>query len=371
MEHTTRRPFGRLALAAALAAVTVSTAAGVVSAQSPSPAPTPAPTVAPAQPPALAAPTIDAPEQTAITIGYELPNLNSRAPLLIALDRGYFTDAGFTDVQLIQADQTLPGLVGGSLNFGIVGALDAAAGAAEGLPIQSASGWQNYTANIIAVGPGIESPADLAGKDIVLGGTPGSADADFRLALLKEAGWDLEGVPYNAVTPEGFSNAWVQLFADGKVALTPAFNRHRSAIADAGGTIVVDRFDYGSDLVATNKDWAAANPNTIKAFQVALIRALADLSNPANNDYVFSLGEREGITITDGIKAGWANDQKNFSNFDGAWGDPTKGGGLQELTDYLTANLETVPDVASFLLWESANAAQEALGLPANPAPAQ
>jgi ABC-type nitrate/sulfonate/bicarbonate transport system substrate-binding protein len=369
MDLTTRRPLGHIALSVAIASLTATAAVGAAVAQSPSPAPTPVPTIAPAQPPALAAPTIDAPEQTSITIGYELPSLNSRAPLLIALDRGYFTDAGFTDVQLIQVDQTLPGLVGGSLNFGVVGALDAAAGAAEGLPIQSAAGWQNYTANIIAVRPEITSPADLAGKDIVLGGTPGSADADYRLSLLKEAGWDLEGVAYNAVTPEGFSNAWVQLFADGKVFLTPAFNRHRSAIEAAGGTVVVDRFDYGSDLVATNKDWAAANPNTVKAFQVALIRALADLKDPANNDYVFSLGEREGVTITDGIKAGWANDQKNFTNFDGAWGDPANGAGLAELQAYLEANLETVPDVPSFLLWESVNAAQEALGLPAHPAP--
>jgi ABC-type nitrate/sulfonate/bicarbonate transport system substrate-binding protein len=370
MDLSTRRPLGRIALSLAVAGVAASTVVGGAVAQSPSAAPTPPPTIAPVQPPALPAPTLPAPEQAVITVGYELPNLNSRAPLLIALDRGYFTDAGFTDVQLIQVDQALPGLVGGSLNFGIVGALDAAAGAAEGLPIASAAGWQNYTANIIAVRPEITSPADLAGKDIVLGGTPGSADADLRLALLKEAGWDLEGVAYNAVTPEGFSNAWVQLFADGLVSLTPAFNRHRQAIADAGGQIVVDRFDYGSDLLATNKDWAAANPNTVTAFQAALIRALADMSDPANNDYVFSLGEREGITITDGIKTGWANDQKNFQNFDGGWGDPTKGGGLQEITDYFTNNLESVPDLTSFLLWENANAAQAALGLPANPAPA-
>jgi len=370
MDLTTRKPLGRIALSVALATATATAAVGVATAQSPSAAPTPVPTVAPGVPPALAAPTIDAPEQTSITIGYELPNLNSRAPLLIALDRGYFTDAGFTDVQLIQADQALPGLVGGSLNFGIVGALDAAAGAAEGLPIQSVAGYQNYTANIIAVAPDITAPADLAGKDIVLGGTPGSADADFRLALLKEAGWDLEGVAYNAVTPEGFSNAWVQLFAEGRIALTPAFNRHRQAIADAGGVIVVDRFDYGSDLLATNKDWAAANPNTIKAFQVALIRALADLKDPANDEYVFSLGEREGIVITDGIKAGWANDVRNFSAHDGGWGDVTIGGGLGELQAYLDANLESVPDLTTFLLWESTNAAQSALALPANPVPA-
>lgn len=374
MTQTRATSTRRLGVAAVGSLVLTTAMIGTAMAQDASPAPsiTPPPSVAPAKPPALPKPDLPAPEQTSITIGYRLPNLNSRAPFLVALDRGYFTDAGFTDVQLIQTEETAPGLIGGSLNFGQAEALDTANSFAEGLPLQAVSGYQNYTANTIAVRPEIKTPQDLAGKDILLGGTPGTLDFDLRLGFLKEAGFDITGVPYNAVTVDGGSNAWVQLFLDGKLFMTPVFNRQRQAVLDAGGRFVVDRFDFGSDLLAVNKDWAAANPNTVTAFLSAYIRALADIKDLDNADYVFSLGEREGITITDGIRSGWANDMTYFTPWDGGLGDASKGGGLGELEEYFAANLPegVTVDLSQFVDAGPLNAAQAALGIPLNPAPA-
>ncbi|MEZ4595544.1 MAG: hypothetical protein R3C32_01210 [Chloroflexota bacterium] len=141
---------------------------------------------------------------------------------------------------------------------------------------------------------------------------------------------------------------------------------------DAGGRFVVDRFDFGSDLLAVNKDWAAANPNTVTAFLSAYIRALADIKDLDNADYVFSLGEREGITITDGIRSGWANDMTYFTPWDGGLGDASKGGGLGELEEYFAANLPegVTVDLSQFVDAGPLNAAQAALGIPLNPAPA-
>ncbi|MEZ4595545.1 MAG: hypothetical protein R3C32_01215 [Chloroflexota bacterium] len=120
MTQTRATSTRRLGVAAVGSLVLTTAMIGTAMAQDASPAPsiTPPPSVAPAKPPALPKPDLPAPEQTSITIGYRLPNLNSRAPFLVALDRGYFTDAGFTDVQLIQTEETAPGLIGGSLNFG-------------------------------------------------------------------------------------------------------------------------------------------------------------------------------------------------------------------------------------------------------------
>lgn len=357
--------------AAAMGAVVLSASMlGTTLAQEASPSATPTPSVAPALPPALPPAQLPAPEQTAITVGYRLPNLNSRAPFLVALDRGYFTDAGFTDVQLVQTEETAPGLIGGSLQFGAVETLDTANGFAEGLPLTAVAGYQNYTSNTIAVRPEVATPADLAGKDILLGGTPGSLDFDLRAKLLADAGFDITGVPYNAVTVDGGSNAWVALFLDGKLFLTPIFNRHRQQVQDAGARLVVDTVDYGSDLLAANKDWAAANPNTVQAFLGAYIRALADIKDPGNADYVFSLGERAGITITDGIRSGWPNDVAFFAPFDGGFGNADDAGGLGELEAFLADNLPdgVAVDLSQFVDASALNAAQAALGLAPNPA---
>jgi NitT/TauT family transport system substrate-binding protein len=339
---------------------------GAASAQDASPSA--APSVAPAQPPALAAPTdLAPPEQTSISVGYRLPNLNSRAPFLVALDRGYFEEAGLEAVELIQTEDALAGLVGGSLDIANVETLDAANGVVEGLPIEAIGGYQNYSVNLIAVRPEIETPQDLEGKDILLGGTPGSLDFDFRMKLLKEAGFDISGVNVNPVTIEGGSNAWVEHFLNGNLYMTPIFNRHRALVEEAGGRLVVDNFLYGSDLLAANRDWAAANPATVRAFLSAYIRALADVQDPANADHVLSLGEREGITITPGVRSGWPLDVLFYQPFDGGFGDRAQGHGLGELQAYLTENLPAVPDMATFIDAEDLNAAQQALGLEPNP----
>lgn len=362
----------RLGVAAVGGIVLTTAMIGTAMAQDASPAPsiTPPPSVAPAKPPALPKPDLPAPEQTSISIGYRLPNLNSRAPFLVAMDRGYFTDAGFTDVEFIQTETTAPALVGGSIQFGNLEVLDGASGAADGLPIQALAGYQNYTSNTIAVAPGINVPADLAGKDILLGGTPGSLDFDLRFNLLKENGFDLTGVPFNAVTVDGGSNAWVQLLLDGKLFMTPIFNRHRQMVLDAGGKFVLDTTDYGSDMLAVNKDWAAANPNTVRAFLSAYIRGLADIKDLDNASYVLSLGERAGLTINDGIRSGWPADVANFSPFDGGLGELAEDGGLGQLEAYLAANLPegTTVDLSQFVDSADLNAVQAALGLPLNPA---
>lgn len=373
MNHPQARPSRRLGVAVVGSLVLTTSMVGTALAQgaSPSPSITPPPSVAPAQPPALAKPDLPAPEQTSITIGYRLPNLNSRAPFLVALDRGYYADAGFTDVQLVQTEETAPGLVGNSLQIATAEALDTANSFAEGLPLQAVAGYQNYTANTIAVRPEIQTPQDLAGKDILLGGTPGTLDFDLRLKFLKEAGFDITGVPYNAVTVDGGSNAWVALFLDGKLFMTPVFTRQRQSVLDAGGRFVVDRFDFGSDLLAVNSDWAKANPNTLTAFLAAHIRALQDIKDPANADYVFSLGERAGINITDGIRAGWPIDMSYYQPWDGALGEADQGGGLGQLQEYFAANLPegVTVDLAQFVDPSYVNAAQTALGLTPNPAP--
>lgn len=367
--HRTRH----IGVAAVGSLVLTTSMLGSAVAQDASPSITPAPSVAPAQPPALAKADLPAPEQTSITIGYRLPNLNSRAPFLIALDRGYYADAGFTDVQLIQTEEVAPGLIGGSLQIGIPETLDTANSFAEGLPLQAVAGYQNFTANTIAVRPEIQTPADLAGKDILLGGTPGSLDFDLRAGMLQEAGFDITGVPYNAVSVDGGSNAWVALFLDGKLFMTPVFSRQRQAVLDGGGRFVVDRFDYGSDLMAVNRDWAAANPNTLAAFLSAHIRALADIQDPANADYIFSLGERAGITINDGIRSGWPIDLTYYTPWDGGLGEADQGAGLGQLEAYLAANLPegVTVDLAEFVNTGPLNAAQVALGLAPNPAPAE
>lgn len=102
---------------------------------------------------------------------------------------------------------------------------------------------------------------------------------------------------------------------------------------------------------------------------VTLIRALADLKDPANNEgCVFSLGERQGITILRRAHQGRLGERREeLGSYDGAWGDVTVGGGLGRSRTCVEGDLETLPDVPSFLLWEARTRPRPRSGCQANP----
>ncbi|MBX3031216.1 MAG: ABC transporter substrate-binding protein [Chloroflexi bacterium] len=342
------------ALAAMLAVGTALASFGVVGAQSPSFAPTPAPVG-----------SLGTPEVGTVTLGYRLPSLNSVAALLVAQDRGFWQECGLDEVQLIQTEQVTAGVASGSLNFGLVETVDTGQAQLDGLPIKVVAGYRPYSRNVIAVRPEIATPADLAGKDILLGGTPGTRDFDVRFELLKENGFDLTGVPFNAVAVDGGSDAWVALLLEGKLAMTPIFNRHYDNLKAEGMQFWVDQQDFGSDHVTGYADFVAANPNTTAAFLCGLIKGIQVWSDPANKEYILGLGAATGIEITDGIRNAYELDIVNYKPFDGGWP-------LDLMVELFATNLDDgTVDLDELLALDPLYAAQAYLGLPLDPAPAQ
>ncbi len=329
---------------------------------------TPAPTTAPTDPPApttgpTEAPTLGTPEKTSVSIGYRLPSLNSVAPLLIAQDKGYWKDCGLDTVALIQTEEVQAGVISGSLDIGLVETVDFGDAELRGLPMKLIAGYRPYSRNVIAVRPEITSPADLAGKDILLGGTPGTRDFDVRLGYLKDAGYDLTGVAYNPVSVEGGSDAWVALLLDGKLFMTPIFNRHYNRLKEAGMQFWVDSQDFGSDHVAISTDLLAKQPNTTAAILCGLIQGIQDWSDPANKDYVLGLGAATGIEITDGIRNAYELDIANYKPFDGGPGP------YDEMQALFDDNLEGTVNLASLIDLGALHKAQAYLGLPQSPSP--
>jgi hypothetical protein len=115
----------------------------------------------------------------------------------------------------------------------------------------------------------------------------------------------------------------------------------------------------------------AQNPNTVRAFTVAYVRALRDLADQASNEELFASAEAAGLTVSEEARAAWAASQGGFAPFDGGLGALDQGGGVAELTSYLTGSGAPVPDLATFVSWSSLNGAQAELGLPPNPDAAQ
>ena len=260
------------------------------------PAPTPAPTAAPGTDPTMAPePTDYGPPETAeITVANRLPDLGSNTQTIGGERKGFFALEGLK-VETINVEDVRAALASGSAQVVPMepGILFQARN--EGLDFVAISGHRCGQLNTFAIQADIPNAAALRGKDVLVGGVPGTPDADLRLALLKINGWDLE--PYyediNFVSVPGGSNAWTELFYEGQLAITPFFGRHLAGMEEFGANIAVNMIvGWPDEFWVTTREFLDANPNTIGRFVRGLLRTSDWALNPANDaDVVTTLND--------------------------------------------------------------------------------
>jgi hypothetical protein len=166
----------------------------------PAPSSSPAPTEQPADPdpvvPDLANPAVS-PGIVELTVG--LPDADLRvSPITHALEAGYFDDAGFTSVEIVDVDEALLGILRAEIEFGVMDTMDAAEAVAQGLPLVALAGHQNYQAD------------GSYGGDVLVGSTDvladeGSTVTAFLSAYLRALG-DLVDEPTLAPHDGGFGS---------------------------------------------------------------------------------------------------------------------------------------------------------------------
>jgi ABC-type nitrate/sulfonate/bicarbonate transport system substrate-binding protein len=199
--------------------------------QTPRPERTPRPAETPA-PTETAAPT--GPEQTSITIGYRQADLAGVAPLVLADARAYFSDAGLTEVELINIEQPLMGVLNGELTFGVVDAIEAATAFSSGLPLNAVAGYHNYQLVTEAVGsaaqtdpsasPAASAPASVPpAPTLAYGGDLLAVNTDFATA--------------NPNTVQAFTAAYIQALRDLQ---DPANDEELFGTAEAAGITVTE-----------------------------------------------------------------------------------------------------------------------------------
>jgi len=126
---------------------------------------------------ALLALTACGPKSIELAMGYK-PDLQF-APLYVAMEKGFFNDAGL-NIKFTNMDENQAvALVGaGQLKFAIVSGEQVPLARAQGLPIVYVAAWyQKYPVSVISkTDLGITTPADLRGRTI---GLPGMYGANY------------------------------------------------------------------------------------------------------------------------------------------------------------------------------------------------
>jgi NitT/TauT family transport system substrate-binding protein len=242
--------------------------------------------------------TKQAPTIIRLPMGY-IPNVQF-APLYVAAERGYFSQAGL-DVQFDYKSETDGvALVGANeLQFSLVSGEQVLLARAQGLPVVYVMAWwQNYPVAVASMpDQGIQSPADLAGKKIGLPGLYGANYVGLR-ALLNAGGLSEEDVTLDSI---GYNQVEALVSGRDQAVAIYANNEPIQMKAQGYDVDVLRVADYvllASNGLLTNEKTIAINPELVQKFVQAILKGIDfTIKNP---DEAFEISRKyvEGLDQT-------------------------------------------------------------------------
>lgn len=260
---------------------------------------------------------------TRLTMGF-IPNIQF-APVYVAIDKGYFRDAGFDVVLEYGNEADAVALVGaGEQTFAIASGEQILLARAQGLPVTYVAAWyQEYPVGAVSFAEkNIRTPEDLAGLTVGIPGLYGASYIGF-IALLNAGGLTEEDVTLLSI---GFNQVEALVTEQVQAGVIYLANEPvvlRSKGYDVDVVRVADYMDLVSNGLVTNEDAVNNNPEMVSAFIQALLMGIADtIEDPdeayeISKDYVESLAEADRSVqfsvLTESIKL-WQADRLGFSD---------------------------------------------------------
>ena len=246
---------------------------------------------APAEPAALT--------HVRLPMGY-IPNIQY-APYYVAVEKGYFADAGI-EIEFDYSFETDGvALVGaGQLPFAVVSGEQVPMARAQGLPVVYVAAWyKDYPVSVVAkTESGITSPADLTGKKIGLPGLFGANYIGF-IALLNANGLSESDVTLDAI---GF-NQVEALAADQEEAIVGYASNEPIQLAAQGYAVneirVADYASLASNGLITSEKTIAENPELVRAMVAAFLRGVEDAAADPYGAYEISKKYIENLSEAD------------------------------------------------------------------------
>lgn len=230
-----------------------------------------------------------------LPLGY-IPNVQF-APLYVAVEKGYFREAGIEVEFDYQFETDAVGLVGANnLQFAVVSGDQVLLARAQGLPVVYVMAWyQDYPVGLVAkTETGVKALSDLRGKKIALPGTYGASYIGLR-ALLNEA-----GLTENDVTLDAVGYTQVEALVGGRDDVAVVYAANEPVQLRAQG-IAVDELRVGdfvqlaSNGLISNEKTIAENPDLVQRMVQATLRGLADTM--ANPDEAFEICKKYVETL--------------------------------------------------------------------------
>ena len=220
--------------------------------------------------------------QIRLPLGY-IPDLQF-APLYVAVQKGYFRQAGIQVTFDYSMETDITALVGADqLQFGVVSGEQVLLARAQGLPIVYVAAWyQQYPVSVVAKSDqNIHAPADLRGKSI---GLPGLYGANYiGLRALLHAG----GLSESDVKLDSISYTQVEALATDRDQAVSVYTNNEPIQLHAQGydlteLRVADFIQLASNGLITNEKTISEKPDLVRRMVKAFLLGLADtIADPA------------------------------------------------------------------------------------------
>jgi ABC-type nitrate/sulfonate/bicarbonate transport system substrate-binding protein len=300
-----------------------------------------------------------------LVVGVDNPYYLFHEDVIIAQEKGYLKDVGIDNVKIVETEDPLPGLIGGSLDLVLYDTDTAiAAGVKSKAGITYLSPYLGGEANILGVRKGIDSAEDLKGKTIT-GGQFGSRNDFLIRKLLTDNGIDPDK-DVKLVSTGGQSNERLQAVLAGTVDGASLQLRHKALLEAQGG-----KFLFQEVAQVPQVGWSATklfkeSPETVAAFLSATLKARAYIDDISHKEDVLSIMEKKKFDLPPDYRAAYA--AENSPSYH------TKDGGFEvaDMDKFVKTqiDLKVIPPgtdwhdyVNPLPLWR----AQKALGYPLRP----
>jgi NitT/TauT family transport system substrate-binding protein len=254
-----------------------------------------------------------------------VPNIQF-APVYVAVDRGYFRDAGI-DIKLEHGFDETDGLtrIGtGQLQFGLISGEQVVLARAQGAPVTYVFRWyQQFPVGIVVpADSNITKPEDLAGKVV---GVPAKYGASYvgLQALLNAV--KLKESDLKEVKAIGYDTAPVVCGKQVEASVIYVANEPAQIEAKCFNVRVIKISDYAnivSNGLVTNEKTMQNQPDLVRGMTAALAHGLADTLADPKSAYDISRKFVDNLAADDAIQMGvltsslalWKTDHYGYSD---------------------------------------------------------